>query len=153
MPALKDAGLHMQPLPSSPFRSTEDLTLLKRGRLRTCFQGSRGYEHIKYYLCHPTAAGEASPTPRPLSCKLHASTKLDSLPSWPRYGTGADKTRQQENPSDSATLWRTKRYLETSHTRSSNFFFSSWESVNNSLHRKYMPPTLHCYLFHVTVSM
>lgn len=43
--------LNIKPLPSSPFRSTKDLTCLKRARLRTRFQGSGGYEqHIKCYV-------------------------------------------------------------------------------------------------------
>lgn len=50
----------------------------EEGESRTCFQGSRGYEHIKCHLCLPTTATEAHPTPRPLSCKLHMSTKPHS---------------------------------------------------------------------------
>lgn len=72
---LKNDG---QPFPSSPFRSTKDLSLLKRRRSRTCFQGNRGYEHIKCHPCLPTTATEAHPTPRPLSCKPHMSIKPDS---------------------------------------------------------------------------
>lgn len=44
-------------------RGARDLTLLKRRKLRTCFQGSRGHEHIKYKYhlrCHSIPAAASS---------------------------------------------------------------------------------------------
>lgn len=63
------------------------------------------------------------PTPRPLSCKFHVSTKLDSVPSWPYYGAGADKSRQQEAP-QSLQLYEELKGTWKPHTLEAAFFFS-----------------------------
>lgn len=58
----------------------------------------------------------------------------------PAMGLVLIKTRQQEEP-QTLQLYEELKGTWKLHTLEAAFFLSSWESVNNSLRRKYVPPT------------
>lgn len=87
----------IQPFPSSPFRNTKDLTLLKRG--------SQGHVSRAAGVMNISSAIYVSPllplkpTPPPGLCHANFTCPPNhTLPSWPCYGAGADKNQTAEEP-------------------------------------------------------